>query len=88
MSIVLDEMKLASMVYDVEFHHFIESRKVVAGDLLEGKIDFVLSDRQYSVRNDRRTDNALHDIIKTEDMSDYVNLARQVMAAGAQRHVF
>lgn len=57
-------------------------------DLLESKVDLILTAPPYNVRNKRSMDNSLYDIIKPEDMSDFVELVRNIMAAGEHGPVF
>lgn len=60
----------------------VEADEDVTGDSLSGSVDLDLNYPLYDVRNECSMDNDLHDIFTTEDMSDFVNLARHEVATG------
>lgn len=88
MSFILDEMKAVCMVYLADFLYLLEAHQDVHSDSPEGKVDLVLADALYNVRSFRIMESFPHDIFNPEDMRDFVQLVRQILAAGARRHVF
>lgn len=80
MSFFLDGAKSGYKAYVVHFQDGPESHEDVAGDLLEGKVDLILAYPPYNARKERSMDNSLHEIFTSEDISDFVDLGRQVLA--------
>lgn len=59
----------------------------MAGDSLDGKVDIILDDLRYNVRNKQNMENSSRNIFPLEVLSDFADLARQVIAVGAHRLV-
>lgn len=77
-------MKSCRMVYDMDFQDLPEVLENIPVDLLEGKIYRVLIYPPYNVGKDRSMDNSLRDIFTSEDKRHIEELARQIIAVGAQ----
>lgn len=87
LSIILDEVKSFCMDYHVDFWDLLGALENSAGDSLEGKINFSLTDLSYNVRNKRIMDDPSHDIFPHEDMRKFVDFVQLIKYSGAHRHI-
>lgn len=76
------------MVHDVDFRDLLEAHDAGVADSEKGEVDLVLPYPPYNVWNERSMNNSWHDLFTPKDLSDFVELARLVMTAGAHRNVF
>lgn len=87
MPIALDEMKSISIIYDVDIWDLLEAQGGVAGDLLEGEVNFSLTELPQNLRNERSIDNSCHYVFTSENMSDFVEFIRSGSLCRKERRV-
>lgn len=71
MLIILHEKKSVCIFYNVHPRDLLEAPDGVAGGLLEGEVDLLLTNPPYNVRNKCTMDNSLHDISTHQEMSHF-----------------
>lgn len=86
MSVVLYKMKSVGIVYDMHIWDFLDAHEDVAGASPNENVDIVLTSPLYNVKNEHSIDTSSNDILMAEDMSDFVELERQLMATEAHEH--
>lgn len=75
------------MVYEMEFRDLLEIQGDVGADSPDGNADLGLTLPSYIVRSQLRMHKSSHDILEPEEMHDFIEFPRQVMALGAHGHV-
>lgn len=67
---LVEHMMWVCTVYNVNMGELEEPHEDVAGDLLEGKVDYFLADHPYNVRDERNMDQSSHEGLTREDMTN------------------
>lgn len=70
MTTFIKEMVPFFPMCDVIFCNFVEEHKMVAGEELYEKVDFILVNSPYNVRSDKEEVNTTHDVFAMEYMKD------------------
>lgn len=77
MSTFLDEMISVWMFNYVDSPKLSVAHENVAGHLTEGKVDLILTDPPYNVRNKRNKNNSSRSMFTTEDMCHFKDVGCQ-----------
>lgn len=72
------------MVLDVDFQVLLEEHEDFTGCLLEDEVDCLLANYPFSLKNERGMEDLSHDLFPPEGMSDFVEMALQVILHGTQ----
>lgn len=81
-------MALFCFIYDVEFRNLVEEKKHDVEVDLTRKVDIILADPPYNVRNDQKYDRAEYDTVGSNDMRDIARVPEDVLKPGEHRPVF
>lgn len=74
--------------YDVNSSSLAKEHESGIGEHLSGRLDFVLADPPYNVRNDRKSDHAEYDVLTLSDKRDRPTIFGDIVKPVARGHVF
>ena len=75
-------------LHDVHFDDLMDTEAEVSGVNLEGKVNLILTDPPYNVRNSRNRKNSDHDVLTEDDMADCVKMFAKMLVPGGHGLLF
>lgn len=81
-------MALICFMDNVNFRNFAEEHEHCVGEILRGKLNFVLTDRPYNVRRHRKDDYAKYVVFSSKALKYMAKVLEDFVKPGAHRHVF